>query len=411
MRKVALLVVLSFAALVMFGCESTEDDKPTYDELIGFGKKYLEQQDAVSAADAFDAALKLRADGVDAKYGLFLANIMQVTNLFSNLLELIDEAEGLESFGGSEPIGSYLQEFLRDILEPSLARNEQLFLELAATPDILFQLGSYRLTIGEDLLIGWQGRFKQPELHLLGAVNSLILAAVHIVNAHYLDFDPAKLEEIPPFSDDLLETVGALLEFIDDLMYDPNYPEFLYLKGEEGVARMQAAGVLLGAAWFRIIESFELASVQEGGRLDDPMTYEDLNSNGVRDPEEPLIIRGMPLLAELLGELEGVPPEQVGEDVEIAGELTGILEDLLSIFGAAFLDSSPFDIFPEEANPITLADFNPILVYFEVIPFPIPFIDMIDFYPGPFFAEPEPDGLRSLIEDIIWLYDIISIFL
>ncbi len=414
MRRIAVFVLLVFASLVVFGCESTEEDKPTYDELIGFGKKYLERQDAVSAAEAFEAALKLDPNGVDAKYGLFLANIMQVTNLFSNLLDLVEEAEGLDTFGGDEPIGPYLQEFLRDVLEPGLAKNEELFLDLAATPDLLFQLGSYKLTIGEDVLIDWHGRFKQPELHLLSAVSALIAAAIHIVNAHNLEFDPSALDEIPPLSDDLWESLGAILEFLEDLMYDPNYPRFLYLKeSEEGVVRMQAAGLLLGSTWFRIIEAFELASAQEGSRLDDPITYEDANFNGVRDPDEPLIIHGTPMIAELLGELEGIPPDQVGEDTRISGELAGILEDLFSVLGAAFLDESSMDIFPDEPNPIMLADLNPLLVYFEIVPFPIPFLDLeiFTFYPGPFFANPESDGLRSLLEEIIGIYDLLDIFL
>jgi len=410
MRRVALLLVVSLVLFVVVGCESTEEDKPTYDELIGFGKKYLEQQDAVAAAEAFEAALKLRPDGVDAKYGLFLANIMQVTNLFSNLLDLIDEAEGLDTFGTSDqPFGTYLQEFLQKVLEPKLTRNEELFLELASEEELLFTLDSYKLVIGEDVLFDWHGRFKQPELHLLGAVNALILAIDHMANSYYLDFDPTKIEEMPPLSDDLFETAGALLEFIEDLMNDSHYPHFLELKGDEGAVRMPAAGLLLGAAWFRIIESFELASSQEGDRLDDPITYKDLNGNGTRDPEEPLIIHGVPLIAELLGSINELPPDQIGEDAELEGQLVELLEDLLSVFGAAFLDTSPYDIFPEESNPITLADLQPLLVYFGILPFPLPFMDRFGVEPGPFFYSPETDGMRELIRELIRAYDFLDL--
>lgn len=410
MKKVALLITLMFVALIMFNCESTDEDKPTYEELIKIGKHYLEKQDAVPAAGAFSEALELKPESLEAKYGLFLANIMQISNLFSNLLELLKTAEGLEDFGSGGPIGTYIQEFLQKVLEPKLAKNEELFFELSQQQSLLFDLKSYKLTIGEDVLLNWHGKFKLPELYFMAAINSLILAADHIACAHYLDFDMSKLAEFPQLSDDMLKALGEILDFVEKLMNDPNYPDFLYLKGYEGEVRMPAAGLLLGATWFRLIQAFESASNREA-RSDYPITYDDLDGNNIRNPEETLIIRGIPILAGLIDDLEGVPTDQRTDDVKLTGELVGILTDLFSIFGAAFLDTSAYDIFPDEPNPISLADFMPILVYFDIIPFPLPLMNMIKFYPGEFFAQPTPDGLRSLLEKLNDLYDLLSIFI
>ncbi len=422
------LVVFVLAMMLpITACDdSEEDDDPTVEEVIQVGKDYLISGDAPSASDAFHAALVIEPQNTDAKFGVILANTLQFTDLIDELLVLVSDLAGEEyqpvddpdlgtsgdfETKGGPPIGDYIQDFLTNVAFPKFSENVQQYYELTNQEDFSFTLdGDYVVEISDLELLNFSGEFGEAELHFFGSVNTLLLAVMNIVLAHDINFNFANIDlgggeegdddtgdddtgdddagDDDAGDDDtnLIDTLGPIIELIATLLNDPEYPNFLYLD-EDGVGQMQNAGLNLGLTFLRLNASFD--AVKEG-RSGNNLIFVDNNDNGVFDEDiDAIAINGL---------------------LEIDPALLPIIQHLGGDLAVAFFDTTYFDVDPLAPNPLHLASLNDILVYLEVLDEPM-LGTLVGINVGPFFANPTPDGLRSLLLKVISLWDLVAEFL
>ena len=399
------LVCLVFCLLLpLAACDDPEEEEPTLEEVLAIGKGYLAAGDAVGASDAFHAALVMAPQNTDAKFGALLANTLQFTTLLSELLNLVedmldagdsvpvdvpDELDPLgryDALGSGPPIGDLIQDFVTNVALPKFLENDVFYYELTLVDGFSFHLdGTYDVEITGTQLISFGGEFDYGELHFFGAVNSLLLAVFEIVLAHDINFDFDNLNLDFGEDADTLETIGAILDLIEGLLNDPNYPNFLFLD-DDGVQQMQMAGVNLGLAFLRINAMLDAVRAETDDQSDDPIRYDDANGNGVYDLDEAVEIPGLLVME----------PDLIEVVHNLAGDLA-----------VAFFDTTALDVDPINPNPLYLSSLNGILIYLGILPEPL-FGERIGIPIGPFFAQPSPNGLRNILIFVVNVWDLVE---
>jgi hypothetical protein len=426
-------------AFVALGCEKfdTRED-PTLDELMEIAKGYLRNGDGGSAAEAFTAALGLSPTCAEAKYGLLISRNLQFVSLIDELVTFIagasaqsapDDGLARQALAESVPLGDYIQEFLGESADVWYVVCEQMYNELLAEPDPFFEHDGFTMDLQGLIAFHFGGRLDKTDLQFFGLMNSLVRAVVDIAMGHDLNFDFFGLE-IPAIEinldnldeldldaiADLIEQLQPIIDLLEDLLTDPEYPDFLLLKGEEGAPRMQSAGIELGQMFYRLHLLIEAAYRETGAVAPDTVHYVDVNHNGRGDRG------GDPLYLPGLGILEA--------------DLVNGLDTLSTLSATAFWDTTKFDVYPAQENPFYLAFANDLLVALDILPFvidkelladlleglgidpsflsdefeivipEIPYILPIDV--GPWFAQPSPTGVRDLLWNLIELYGLIA---
>jgi hypothetical protein len=395
------------AALVAWGCMQKFDERedPSIAEIMRIGMEFLQDNQGGQAAEAFRAALKVEPDNVDAKYALHIARIMQFLNLIDQLVGILqtvqldvtptDAGGAVPTVRGSEtqnhipPIGDYLHDFFYDNVDGAFLHNEELYWSLANHPDFSIFVPSYVLQIQGSELLSLSGEFDKTDLHFFGALSSLVYGVDQILLAHNINFDFKNMSL--DFSGDGLEVIDGVIDFLNTLLTDPAFPDFLtLLPDDQGVQRMQAAGVQLGMVFYRIDMMFEQLAKETDPQAMDQITYLDMNNNGRYDIETD------PLLLANLGQIDP--------------QLAVAIKLLCSQLAIAFFDNTVFDIHPTQPDPLPLSALNGVLVAMGVLDEPV-LPDWISISIGPWFAAPTEDGLKTLLFDLIDIYGVVTGFL
>jgi hypothetical protein len=286
------------------------------------------------------------------------------------------------------------------------------------------------MTIEGLIEFDFGGRLNRTDLQFFGVLNALVRSVVDFALAYDLNFDLLNLEipaldiDLTALLDDfsldalidLVEQLDPIFDLLEDLLTDPNYPNFLMLKGEEGEARVQASGREFGMLFDRLHLLIQTAYSEPGAQYPNTVHVIDADRNGRLDRQtDPLFIPG-------IGGLEA--------------DLVNGLDVLAGLTATAFWDTTSFDIDPTKRNPFYIAFANDLLVALDVLPLvldqetlasllealgidpsflpdnfeiiipEIPYILPIDI--GPWFAEPSTTGLRDLLWDILDLWDLVT---
>ena len=396
--KVRIGLAAAFLVLLVpvLSCNNGQDEtKPTLDEVLHIGKQYLVNGDGVGASDAFHEALKMAPDNTDAKYGIVLADTLKFTSLLSELLTLVSSLGtspgDLVPVGGdltpasSIPIGDLIQSFIGNDVIPGFDETDRYYYELTQVPDLSFTLeGNYILSFEGTQLISFTGDFGQGELHFFGTVNSLLMAVFRIVMAHDLNFDFGVVTNLN-LPTDTVPMISAIVDLLQQLLTDPNYPNFLYLDSD-GTEQMQDAGLNLGFTFLRLNMMLDAVRARGGDQSAYPIHYDDANANGAWDAGEAIVISG----------LTTIGPELIDPLHNLAGDLA-----------TAFFDTTAFDVDPLASNPFRLSSLLQFIKDAGIADVPV-FGYNITIPRGPFFAEPAPDGLRNILFKLIDIWDLIE---
>lgn len=385
----------------------TEED-PSLEEIISIGKGYLVEGNGAAASDAFNAALKIDDTSTDARFGAILADVMSFTNLIDELVTT------LSSFGfGSTSAQTYakaaaqtkpgfsdlLHQFLDDVLVGKISQSERLYAELAEEPDFRFDLDRYRISVMEIELVNLGGEFDKADLHMIGAVSAIMNGLLNFLLAHNIDIDIASLA-LPtvPEGADTLTTIDMYLAFLEDLLANPATPDLLTLDGPDGAAFMQQVGIDFGNAFERIDAALVQLAYERDQQIDDQLRFFDTDFDGIYN--------------------DGTDPVMIGDAITLDPELVWAIRVLASDLGAAFKDGSAADVDPSEPNPFHLSAANELLQYLGVLPivlieepFTLAITEIPDFLTidiGSFFADPDPQGIRQVLEDLIALWNDLS---
>ena len=399
LTAVFICVICVGCALMFASCEKWPyESNPSLDEIIAIGKGYLKENKGVDAADAFKAAREKCEHSTDANFGLMLAHTMQFVNLADQLVEMLGSLfytlppntatgePGMIVQGQSEPLGDYIQEYLADTVEKDFDENERLFLQLDEEEEFLFKIKYYKVIFGGDSLIRFAGEFDKTDLYLFGAVTSLMETLLDIIQAHDINFDLAGLE-VPEmdFTNDPLGAIQGILDLIEGLLTDPEFPDFLKVQGEDGFIRMQGAGINIGNAFDRAARMFDQLGTETDYQFDDQVRYFDVEKNNKYDSQiDPVII------ADLITLEPGLAP---------------ILKNLCIDLSTAFWEDSQFDVHPYKKDTLNLGMFNDLLIFMGVINKPL-LPEWLGVNVGEFFANPSVDGLRTLLFAIIDLVNV-----
>jgi hypothetical protein len=446
-RVLGTIALLALLTIVLGSCgeKIAVKSDPSLAEIMKIGRGYLRDGNGGSAAEAFQAAIRTSPNCDEAKYGLLIARNMQFFSLMDQLLTLISSMTAsttdddtaapqggqVSSPDSIEPIGDYIQDFLRESAEGWYNDAEQLYLELLTFKDPHFEIDHFHMGITGLVEMDFGGRLDRTDLQYFGVFNALVRAIVNIALAHDLNFDFFSIT-IPTINIDLsdLTSPDGLKNFINSLQpiidlltsmltFQAN-PDFLYLKGDEGVARMQAAGVELGQTFDRLHLLIEEAYRDTGPQTDGTVHYIDVNGTGRGDRHlDPLVLPGF-------GEFDA--------------DLVNGLDVLSSQTAQALWDDTPLDVDPYHPNPFYPAYANDLLTALKIfplvidkatlesllsalgvtLPFPIGdnFQIVISGIPdnflgiaiGPWFAQPAPDGVRQILWFVVDLYNTIKGF-
>jgi len=395
-RLVCLSVIIIAIAFVLTACieKFGKEEHPSIAEILEIGKEFLAEGQGSQAAEAFNAALKIEPNNVEAKYGVIISHTMQFFNLLNELLSTLSSMpSGSDTSGstGQSPgmheipkIGDYLHGFLTDNVENNFSRNEKLYQDLVNYPDFTFNVPQYEIVLNGNVLFSFSGDFDKTDLHFFGVLSSLIYGISEFILAYDLNFDFKNISlDLTGSPDVVLDQIVSLLR---NLLTDPRYPNFLLLLPDEGRAHMQTAGISLGMAFQRIGLIPEQLELESTSFTHGQIWYIDANNNGRYDiPDDPLTIPS-------IGSLD---PDLIVQ-----------LKILSSEMATVFFDTSPLDPNPTSPDPLRLSYFNGLLMYLGVLSAPI-LPDWISIDIGPWFQNPADDGLRSLLFLVIDIYDAI----
>ncbi|MDP8254526.1 MAG: hypothetical protein P9M14_02135 [Candidatus Alcyoniella australis] len=408
-RNIALLlltILIGAMVICLASCGDDSTDEMTVEEIIAHGKKYLTEGKGLDATQAFEAALVRAPDNADAKFGLVLSNLMQLTSIIDELIDLLGNfgmdqgmdplLDGFDPLEDGSDFSRELQMFIDKVALAGLRQADQMYIELQQLPDPTFSIDSYVLYLGsEEPLLSWSGELDGGELHFLGALNSILLGAFDLVLAHELDIDinDLSLPVLPEAGDDddggdpdalldenTIATIDVILEWLYDFLNDPKHPNLLYLDGD-GVERMQASGRELGSGVLRLMALIDYTQAEargEGG-ADGNVFWDET--------------RGLVLIPKTL---------------EIEPALVEALRPLLLNLNETLFDGTPFDIDPALPNPLDIAAANQLLIYFGLFDEPLLPYGLITIDVGIWFQDPAPDGLRSLVFSIIDIWDLVK---
>lgn len=425
------ILCLLFGGLCLVGCgdDDDDDDAPGYDDYLRLGKQYLAANDGAAAADSFADALAIRKTADEARYGLFLANSLMLTNFVDQIVETI----GAMTFEGSEEQSAKAGEpahinaihlYLLEYNLPAFDENEELYAALRDVDGLTFALDHYELSIDGQALLTFSGEFDTADLHLFAAYNALLGGVLHLLMAHDLYFDPYCLGLGELLSGDVAddELVAMLMGMFECLLDSENYPTFLYLDSTWGVEYMQQTGVDLGNAFARLAQAFAAMAGETDAQQDDPFGYTDTEGNGRYD--------------------SALDPVFIGKELTLEPELAVAIAHLAEAMAPVFYEGSTADANPAVETKISPADFNELLTALDVLPLVIDaktiaeipgqetltkILQLLGILPlelGPYtiaalpawpalnvgqiFADPSDDLLRNLLEFVVANWDWLS---
>ena len=394
-KKTLWLILIGTALALTAGLMACDEEFDTYEdpsleEILKIGKGYLMNNRGAQGAEAFREASNRYPESSEAYFGMILGNTMSFINLVDELIDLVGsllltappDPETADSNvirqELSATFGDALQEFFYDLIGIPFEENERAFSDLEENGEFLFDIEYYQFIFKEEAIVSFGGQFDKTDGNFFGAISSLMNFVTDLLLAHDINFDfDALLGGTEPTDEtDPPEEDVSLLDSIDELLNNPDYPNFLYVKGEEGLARMRSAGVNLGNFFSRFAAMFTLLAQEKDYQGDDQIRYLDLDKDNHWDQLE--------------------EPVYLGTLMEMGPGLAPVVQDLCEDLALAFWEGSVADPHPYTKDKLTLGMFNGLLIYLGVFDKPI-LPDWIGFDVGSFFSDPTDDGLRTLI--------------
>jgi len=390
-------IVLSVFLALSCGQKFDEDEDPSLMEIVKIGKKYLMKNQGAQAAEAFKVARDKCRACTDANFGLILAHQTQLINLVDEIINLAStlfytaapdpvsgNQEAVVRAQGSL-IGDYIQEYLNDTVAKDFAENEMLYYEMEEELDeFLFEIAFYRIILDGDSLVSFEGEFDKTDLYFFGSISSLLNAVIEILLAHDLNFDFDAV--VLPETTDTTEMILEIIDLLEGLLTDPEYPDFLKVKDTQGFQRMEKAGLLLGHTFERLAMMFDQLETERDYQFNDQIRYYDIDKDSIFDPE--------------------TDPVQIVNLLTLDNGLAPILQELCVELSYAFWEGSDIDPHPYTLDTLNLGMFNDLLVNLGVFDFPI-LPEWLGVDVGSFFSNPSDDGLRTLLLALIDLVNFV----
>lgn len=389
------LVFLLVMPVLVCGCaddDNDDDGEPTYDDYVADGKSFLTDNDAAHAARAFDAALALRPESVDARVGLVMAGPMRLFNFVDQIITTISEItfsvdrdpdkEGAAVEQELHPIHLYLVEKLGDLVTQSETSYDEL-----AGEAIDFELELYPLEAADVPLLTMSGVFDETDLDVVAAANALVHGGIELLLAYNMEFDYNAIGV--PLSDGemhIIETLELVMGILDGVINSELYPNFLQLLEDGGAAHLANSGISLGNAFARMGSALDRLAAETGPQDDAPIAFDDANGNGRWDVDTEDVFFG---------------------EYRLDPSVVAAIRELAETMAPVFYEGSPLDPNPDVEDLLYLSDLNAILEALGVLPLDLGGLVIEGLPAGPginvglFFYEPEPDALRDLLSLLI----------
>jgi hypothetical protein len=355
-RRAAIPILGAFVLLA--GCAPIEEGTftpPDPAALVAEGKARLAEGDSAAAGKLFRDALYIDSGWDEARYGLVLADAVDLVQLVEDFADLIAEQvqTGTGGKGGFAPlsddgIGDTIDTYVRSIFLPVA---DEMLAESAAlytNPDATFTIDALPISWNGATAIDLGGEWDHADAVLLLAGANLLTGLFDALLARDLNFDLGHVFALPiDWTDlgsvDLAAIWRDLVHMVNLLLTDANFPGFLGLTAE-GPERMPRAGIELGLVAKYVVETGWLVRQETDDQSDDVIGYVDADGNGAWNEGEPLTIPGVgPLTADQMKTLAS------------AMFVATALQDSL-------LDGSAIDPLPAQATPFDLAVANPLLM-------------------------------------------------
>ena len=390
------LLLAAVALLAAGGCAkgkgsgghaASDDGWPKFDNPIDEGRYWLVAGVPEKAQDAFGRALQDDPENPDAHYGAMLAGDLHLMGILSLVsIYLATPENGFPQTESIDPNRDMLRQIVTALTDQGIAPAAGQAVEnaawLQANGDPEFRISGipvyWRAQLAAELGSKWDGSERagsQAFGHLFGGVSGL-LGAIEV---------DLSLDSLTSLSGRLsghstLEKLAIILDWLDALLHDPAFPNFLKIDpdrlGDVGAARLDLG---LGATdvWQTIAE----IESEPGPQTDDVLAYLDITGNGAWDPGEPLVVPGAGML-----------------DAKTMDALLYV-SMFANALGAAILDRTDVDVHPGVPDPLDLAAFNDLLGAFGVPPFIKEGKHLIDV--AKYFENVQPDSIRDFLQRLI----------
>jgi len=376
--------------------DDTDDDNPTpeYLALIAEGKDWLAFPEGDKARQSFMEALEIDPDGIDAMYGLVLANTVHNTDVLSILVDyvmsIIDNGGPVKAddFSGDDLLNGILQGLLDGLVRD---RTYELldYADRTLNAQGTFQHEGIPIFIHYEQVALLGGEFDNGELYATKAFSGIFSSFVYQMYALDLDFDIFNAYRVAVIDFDVMSTeeiIGLVVDILLDILKDPAFPDFLTVTAQ-GATMFQEAGMELGDAFDAWTKVFEAINLESDDQLDDVIGYNDLNGNFARDVGENYIIPHYGLLDESQMEM-----------LEAANLIA-------AAFRNTYYDYTEKDVDPDNPNPFPVKLFKPVARQLGLPAFLVPdmYLDI-----GSWFVNPEGSGFK---ESLITILEIADTFL
>jgi len=397
-QRVLIIISISCFLIALLSCnpvdKSGDNNAPTSDELITLGKTSLSQNKGLEAAEAFEKALSLRPDSVDAKFGIILTGPVIFANFIDQILDTVNNLSFEYAIDDEAAPDNPIHKYLLEKVAVHISKSEYIFFDLAIQDHPSFQTERFALEVAGNDLLAFEGEFGKADLFFFGALNSVLDGLLNFILALDLNFDYTVLK-LPSMGTnaDITETINAIIDLLDELLSSENFPAFLYLDND-GAEHMQKAGIDFGNAFARLSFAFETMASETSSQTHDQFGYYDLNHDSLYDPNS--------------------EPVFIGQTVLLAPELAVAIKSISDKMAPIFYEGSVLDSNTNEVDLLTLADFNELFVALGVFPISLGkitidgFPGLLKFNVGKFFAEPKPDGFRNIILLITKIWEAIN---
>ena len=358
---VFLLMTLVLSLLVCWGCDDDDDDDDNDDEEqkedpIEEGRRWLKAGVPAKAREAFAVALGQDDQNPEARYGAMTAASMELFSVISLVsVYLADPEDGIGT-QATDPNRDIVTEIINiltdDLIGPLVQEVHEHGAWLQNYGEYLFEIEGIPVHLYLQVVAELGSEFDNSErsgsetfAHLFGGfsdtLGSLELDFNLDLVLSIMDVDFGEME--------VLEIVSFVVDFIDRLLNDKGYPNFLRID-PDAMDDMAEARLKIGLGCVGLNGTLGVIKGETDPQDDDVLGYQDQNNNDRYDEGEPLVISDVGPLAE--------------DSQKILNAVALVLSDL----GIAFLDRTVYDAFPAQDNPFNLASLNILLDAFDTPP-------------------------------------------
>ena len=362
------------------GDDDTLCDHEVHDPLIVSGKSHLANREPSDAFDDFHAAWVVCTESQDAKFGMVLADCIDIEDAIEELVYYILNLQFPKDDGDSKGIGDLVQAMIKGFYLPLADEADYWLNQVIEGGDLSFYLPHYPLVVDNGVtIIDMPGTWDLSDAAFTSGFIKITQGMLHFLAAFSFDMDVRhifdfQLDPNAPIEDIIHAISGLILEILDD----PNYPDTLKLLPDTGRTDIAAAGVGLGLGELAFPHGADMIRQETTPQQDDVSGYVDENENGKWDEGEPYRFPYFGILS---------------PDSESFFENTFHMLDNL---GAATLDGGPEDLHPLLPDWFNIGNLNYI---FEAAGIPAP-LPNLPIPLGWFYYNPQDSSFRDIVYGI-----------